>query len=215
MELPPYPLDSSESAGPYINVLRPSVKIGERKKVLHSCPDVCFSNDYNVVLFSHRSMKYTIDDAQRILARQHDTETFPLKFKERLEAVIDGTLPEFYLAELRRRRNYSDDLPEPDVPPTHPDYSLSRLAAGWDHPSYPNLKCRGNCIIGTTLTLQDLLDNIELSTPVAARITEFRTKKWNYSRGAKGEYWTLPEEITYINETLDMVIAELDKGNLK
>lgn len=74
------------------------------------------------------------------------------------QAIVDGKLPEYYLTELKRRRyQYSDNLPELDVPIDHPEYSYLKLEAAHNHSSYPLMKCRRNVIVGTSLTLTDLV----------------------------------------------------------
>ncbi|GEM_PF-2357661 len=116
------------------------------------------------------------------------------------EAKLNGKLPQYYLGELARKRAYSDDLP------FHED-KYKRLALVWDSPHYPGFKCLGNVIIGISLTLQGAMyEGLVKDPPVILAINNFRYHNFSALRGAKGEYWTTPEEIKYINDTLDLVI---------
>ena len=121
-----------------------------------------------------------------------------------LNAILNGTVPQYCLAELKKRRyDYSDALP-------FSEDKTTRLALVWDDPKYPYFKCRGNSIIGISLKLQRTLNEGLIKDPsVVLAINKFRYYNWNALRGAKGEYWTTPEEIMFINRTLDLVIGYL------
>lgn len=115
------------------------------------------------------------------------------------ESVINNRLPQHYYDELKKRRNYSDDLP------FHED-AFERLELALNHPEYPFLKCRGNTIVGIGLKLTSAIDERIIKDPsVIAAILDFRQHDWNAFKG-KGKYWTTPAEIEYINKTLDLVI---------
>ncbi|MBR9699369.1 hypothetical protein GOV09_02850 [Candidatus Woesearchaeota archaeon] len=105
------------------------------------------------------------------------------------------------------RFGYSDELPEPDVPETHPDYRFLRLQFREQN---QQMKARVHAIIGISLSLQGVIGDEVLAAQGYEDIVEgFCKRQWNAQRGAKGEFWTLPEEIGYMNATLDTFIGAI------
>jgi len=105
------------------------------------------------------------------------------------------------------RYDYSDELPQPDVPDTHPDYKFLRLQF---REGNPKMKCRANVIMGISLSLQGVIEDEVLTGQDHRELVEaYRTREWNAFKGSKGEYWTSPEEIEFINSTLDTMIASI------
>ena len=158
--------------------------------------------------------KYTKEEARNALKIMEMGKGIPQVAKDLFQAVIDETLPQFYLGRLLHLRyDLSDELPEPDVPKDHPDYKELRLEFRVNN---PQMKCRGNYIVSISLTLQSVIGQEVLTAPeYVDLVEEYKTRKWNAFRGAKGEYWTLPEEIQLINSTLETVIAGIkDKYGL-
>lgn len=119
--------------------------------------------------------------------------------REYFEAIAEGTLPQYFLELFQTLQLFSDDLPG------------ERLVAEW-HPDYPYMKCRGNCIISVNLSLsRAVADRIIKDDGVVGKVSRFGEHEWNFQKGSKGEYWTQPEEIDLINDTLDTVISHLNK----
>ena len=126
-------------------------------------------------------------------------------FKPYFEAIINGKVPEYRLGLLKQFKDYSDDLP------FHEDKD-KRLALVWNHPSYPNFKCRGNVLCGISMGLQGVVyEGLVKDPAVILAINNFRYHNFNAFRGNKGEYWTTPDEIAFINRTLDTVIDYLKR----
>ena len=102
-------------------------------------------------------------------------------------------------------RDYSDDLP-------FHENKYKRLALVWDSPAYPNFKCRGNVMVGISLTLQAAMyEGIVKDPSIILAINKLRYYNFNAFRGSKGEYWTTPDEIKLINDTLDTVMDYLKR----
>lgn len=136
-----------------------------------------------------------IERAKKILNEQ--PADFPLK--DYLEAMVNETLHLYYSDRLKILRMYSDDLP------------TGVLVGPW-HPKYPMMKCRGNVIVGVGGTIQTAVnDGVVKNKDVVAKLKYYRTHDWNYAKGAKGEFWTLPEEINLINNTLDSMVNYIDR----
>ncbi len=154
----------------------------------------------------------TPERARELLKEYDGNETFSVFSQDYFQAIAESTLPRFYRDWLRFKKGYSDDLPEPDVPRDHPDYTYIRLEAGWNHPSSPFLKCLGNVIGGISMSLKGCIDDeIVFDSEIYRLVDHYRSHNWNYARGKKGEYWTLPEEIQLINTTLDVMIGYLER----
>ncbi len=153
-------------------------------------------------------MKITPETAEDTLKRYPDMHPTHAAY---FEAAIAGEMPEFYLSRFQDyRHNCSDDLPEPDVSPEHPDYEFLRLKATEDHHCYPRMKCRGNFIVGMSGHLQGaIIDEVIIDQEMIKTIESFRNSGFNFSRGKKGGFWTLPEEIELMNGTLDIVIEHI------
>jgi len=72
------------------------------------------------------------------------------------------------------------------------------------------MKCRANVITGISLSLQGVIEDEVLTGQDHRELVEgYRTREWNAFKGSKGEYWTSPEEIEFINSTLDTIIASI------
>ena len=113
------------------------------------------------------------------------------------EAVLSGKLPQYYFSELKRFKSYSDALPS------------EGLVGEW-HPDYPNMKCKGNTIIGISLTLQATADEgLIKSEYVLNAIERYKLQDWSFHKG-KYISRTTPEEIKLINDTLDTVMGYLE-----
>ncbi len=116
--------------------------------------------------------------------------------KEYLEALVNDTLPRYFLDIFQTFRFYSDDLPKD-------------MAREW-HPDYPWMKCRGNVITSISISLfKAVNDGVIKDKEVVDLISYFRGRDWNFEKGQKGECWTSQEEIELINVTLDAVIGVL------
>jgi len=150
--------------------------------------------------------KVTKESAYRILEEDSEAlEQIP-SLRTYFQSVIEDTLPEYYLNRFNRFKGYSDDLPKPEVDPSHENYGFLRLKAGWDHPKYPHLKCRGNVICGISVNLQHAVKDGVLG---GGLMEDFRDYDFSFSKGRKGEFWTTSEEIDFINKTLDLAIAQI------
>lgn len=121
------------------------------------------------------------------------------------ESILNDQLPQYYFEELSKYRfNYSDELPEPNVPVTAPDYKKLKLEFRVKN---PKMKCRAHCIVGISLTLQGINEERVLNSLEYKKIIRnYRFYDWNAFKGAKGEFWTSPEEIQFINKTLDKTL---------
>jgi hypothetical protein len=119
--------------------------------------------------------------------------------REYFEAIVNETLPQYYLDCFRSHKLWSDDLPG------------KRLVGVW-HPDYPLMKCRGNFVWGLSGALRGAIGNkVVKSSEVIKKVKDFVKHDWNCFKGRKGEYWTQPEEISLINDTLDFVITYLNQ----
>ncbi len=137
----------------------------------------------------------------------------PPPLRAKYEAIAEGRYLEYLLSKLRKYRyEYSDDLPESNVPPTDPDYAAHRLLeAELSNPSYPRLKCRGNVIIGISLTLREIVDEEFIKeSAILQRINDWKSSEFNAFKG-KGKAFTTPEEIARMNTVLDATIAYIEK----
>ena len=129
--------------------------------------------------------------------------------KDYYEALIYNDLPGYFIRRLLYFKGGSDDLPEPSVPSDHPDYSILRLQAGYNHLDYPRLKCRGNFIFGLGTTLEAAIeDRVITDGNLIEKIKEFRNKKYNAFVG-KGRAWTTSEDIDSINNILNLTIKSI------
>jgi hypothetical protein len=146
----------------------------------------------------------TPSEAKQIL--DENPNMFP-EFAEYFRAIMNGTLPHYFLGQFEMYRSYSDDLPEPDIPNTDPDYRFLRLQFREHN---PRMKCRLNVIRGIKLTIRTALNHGILEP--SKELENYLGHKWEADKGAKGEYWTSREEINLINHTLDSLIAELKKS---
>jgi hypothetical protein len=155
-------------------------------------------------------MKISPAHAADILAKNPG---MPKRVAAAFEAARDGQLAQFYLERLRERRHeYCDDVPEPAVPPTHPAYAALRLQATWDHPRSERLKCRAHFIIGLTSVLESIVENEFIEDPaIPAQFTRFREHSWQAFKGSKGMYWTTPEEIAFMNKTMDVFLEPMER----
>lgn len=150
-------------------------------------------------------MKISIEQAAAVL----DSGRELFGNEDLFKAIRDGTVQEYYTDIFRSYRwDYSDDLPEPDVPRSHERYVFYRLQATDLHPSSPRMKCRGNVIFGLAGHLEHCKDNV--GPPAERGLSELHRQyveyPWNYQRGGKGEYWTQQEEIDFMNQTLDAAL---------
>lgn len=117
--------------------------------------------------------------------------------REYLEAIVNETLPQYYLDKLLWYQLYSDDLPR------------ERSVDIW-HPDFPMMKCRGSVITSIDQELGGgVNDRVIKSSEVIDRVRSYREYDWNFRKGANREFWTSPEEIDLINNTLIAVIAYL------
>ncbi len=138
--------------------------------------------------------KITPEQAQKILEEHPADSDF---LNAHLRAIIDGTLAEYYITLLKDSKDYSDELPQ------------GRSVGPW-HPDFPFMKCRGNIITSISLLLQGVIgDGIIHDESVINIIEQYVTHEWNAFRGKK--YWTTPEEIQLINDTIDAVIACIEQ----
>ncbi len=117
--------------------------------------------------------------------------------REYYEAIVNETLPQFHLDRFQWFQLHSDALPG------------ERLVDIW-HPDYPMMKCRGSVIFKISLGLYRAVeDKVIKSRDVINSVEDYRAYDWNFQKGSKGEYWTSPEEIELINNTLAAVIGYL------
>ncbi len=154
-------------------------------------------------------VKVPIEDVKRALM---EFAHKPPELLAPLKAMADGTLPEYYLSKLKWCRSFSDELPEPDVDETHPDYRYLKLQAMRTHPAYPNLKCRLSNLGHIHRALSSSIDyEVIVDDMVIQKIKEYGDHDFNGEKGngPKGEYWTTRAEIDLTNETLDLAIAHI------
>ncbi|AKM79391.1 MAG: hypothetical protein UX85_C0002G0086 [Candidatus Beckwithbacteria bacterium GW2011_GWB1_47_15] len=113
------------------------------------------------------------------------------------EAIVNGTLPEFYLHSFQVYRGYSDALPD-------------QLVDGFNS-EYPLMKCRTHFLTGLMNRLKHSVeDEIITDTGMAVTIDEFCQFDWQANRsGSKSEFMTTPNEIEKINSMLDLIVSHL------
>ncbi len=153
-------------------------------------------------------VRYTKEEVKEVLDKYKDREIGSIKLY--FQAILDERLPEYYLDELSNYRfNYSDETPEPDVPKDHPDYKFLRLQF---REGNDKIKCRCHAMIGISASLEGIIeDEILTEQEHIDLINQYKTRDWNAFKGGKGEFWTSPEEISFINSTLDIMIASIKK----
>jgi len=147
-----------------------------------------------------RAARRALNNLQKIDPEGQHSDVRPF-----FEAVISGKLPQYYYKDLKEKRAWSDDIP------FHED-SYTRLKLGWGHPGYPHLKCRGNCIVSISLSLQATIEEAMVKDKsVIEAVKKYVNYPWNAFKGKKGEFWTTPDEIAFINKTLDIVMGYLER----
>ncbi len=103
--------------------------------------------------------RYSVEDCKRVLREGNVDPANRIYF----EAIVNGTLPEYYRGELRRLRfDYSDDCPSVDVrdrPTTQGERQIV-------------YKCQGNYMVGLGLTLQAAIADGILDQPKVTREVE-------------------------------------------
>ncbi len=130
-----------------------------------------------------------------IKALQEDN--FGFLDRDYVEALANETLPKYYHDIFGFFRLHSDDLPK------------KGLVGEW-HPHYPLMKCRGNVIIGISLSLRGAVTDGVFTEPDDLSVVEyFRNYNWTFQTGAKGEVWTSRYEIEFINTTLDFAMSRI------
>lgn len=135
-----------------------------------------------------------VERAKEILNEQ--PAEFPMR--EYFEALANESLQQYYLDRFKVFQLYSDLLPG------------EKLVGLW-HPDYPMMKCRGTCVTGIGFDLKlAISDKVIKSKEIIEKADFFRNYNWNFQKGKKGEYWTTPEEIVLINNTLDPVAEYLN-----
>jgi len=122
--------------------------------------------------------------------------------RPRWNAIIDGKLPQYYLAELKKFKSYSNELisdTETYLQKTLPENYRSEV------------KARGNAIVGIGTTLEGAVaEGLIRNEKLVSKIENFINRSWNFSRGAgKGVHFTTPEEMVLINDMLDIAIDYL------
>jgi|GEM_PF-3440885 len=136
---------------------------------------------------------YTKAEAFELISRlKKNDELIPF-----FNAVIDGKAPQYFLNRLKMFKGYRDDLPR------------GKLKAG------DNAKCRGNTIARIRGDLEALLEQgLVKDDGILAAIEEYRRHEWKCGKpyiGMGNELRTTPEEIKFINSTLDAVIGYLER----
>jgi hypothetical protein len=128
---------------------------------------------------------------------------------EYIEAIENGTLPNYYLVRfLIFKNNYRDDLPKEDV------RNLIDIDENgkWKTPTGSGVafKCQGNYILGLRVSLVTAVDDLVITDPsLIEEIDTFTSHKFNYY----DEEFTSQEEIDMINKVLDLVIEDLSEEN--
>jgi hypothetical protein len=127
-------------------------------------------------------------------------EDCPECLKSYYHAKKDGILLQYYLNKLiSKRDDYLDDLPEEDV----------RNLATLDEKGcfkVDNYKCRGNYIVGLSLTLQEMIENNAINeSELIEKIMQFRHYDFSYYH----DKFTTKEEINMINQILTDTIEYL------
>ena len=141
-------------------------------------------------------MKITPEQASNVLINYAGDKQFLLH--DFFEALRDGELPTYCCQRLALFKLYSDDLPGP-------------ILVDERHPDYPQMKCRGNIIMGIALELSKCVEQeVVIDPSLITSIDSFVHRQWNAFRGNKGEYWTTQEEIDLMNTMLDRVISNIE-----
>jgi hypothetical protein len=126
-------------------------------------------------------MKYSPDDIQRLLEVSRQSNVN--LFENYCNAHLSGTLPAYYVKRLQHFKG------TPVGEQTCQDYDR---------------------IIGIGLELEQAVDDeVIADKAVEERITEFRNRSFNVFNRPNG--YTTPEEIDYINNTLDFVVQHIQK----
>ena len=157
-------------------------------------------------------MKKTPERAAEILDSRPDLSDVS---REYFEAIRDVTLPQFFLRKLQAYKKREDTILKPDIDSDHPDYRITRLNLT-EHAEYTDgrkFKYTAGTIRGISSKLRLAMQHGIIQDPaVIAACEQFRSHDWNALRRAKkGTFWTTPEEITYMNQVLDLVINHLQE----
>ena len=137
-------------------------------------------------------MGYSIEQAQKALGNPNVEG----RLRQYFIAIIEGRLPEYYFdLFLRKKTDYSDDLPDVDVRTLIDD--PQRLT---------QYKCQGNYILGLTLNLrQAITDGVIRDEALTHDITGFVGSDLKFQIGDPSN----TDRISRINNVLDRTIAYL------
>lgn len=137
---------------------------------------------------------YSKEQAIDALQRYQDHNHF---LREYLEAIVNATLPQYYLTEFLRKKNeYLDDLP--DVP-----VSTLPITQGKEGGKVI-FKCQGNYVVGLILDLKTALNDKVIDDPtIIDAINSFLLSDLEFAVGDPKN----TGRIARINNILDKVIG--------
>lgn len=126
-----------------------------------------------------------------------ESPDIPSVVREYLEAILSGTLPEYYLKRLITFRDgYSSELPAVDV------RTLPQVTKSNTH----TFKCQTNVMIGITQTLRSVVDDgVVTSNKTKEAIINFLESDLNFQVGDSNNQARMDR----VNDILDKVISEI------
>jgi hypothetical protein len=157
-----------------------------------------------IVVGKTRGLEFRPD--RRILTRQRairalETWQFRPHEDRPFWAAVEGQLPRFFLSELKRKFNYSEELPESSL--------------GYSHPDYPKMKCIGAVICGISGNLTSIVVEGQVRGEGFVELANrFAHYGWNFRKtGAFEVRRTTRDEIGFINYALKEAISCLRAEN--